>query len=78
MNPTTVPSPTEQLVTTMSERSATLTRTLGDGMQQHEPTLAEGDGAQWIWHIAERHFPRATQIVDWLSLIHISEPTRPY
>ena len=39
-------------------------------MQQHEPTLAEGDGAQWIWHIAERHFPRATQIVDWY---HASE-----
>ena len=39
-------------------------------MQQHEPTLAEGDSAQWIWHIAERHFPRATQIVDWY---HASE-----
>jgi hypothetical protein len=24
-----------------------------------------GDGAHWIWNIAERHFPRATQIVDW-------------
>jgi hypothetical protein len=24
-----------------------------------------GDGAHWIWNIAERPFPRATQIVDW-------------
>jgi len=24
-----------------------------------------GDGAHWIWHSAEQHFPRATQIVDW-------------
>lgn len=29
-----------------------------------------GDGAHWIWHIAETHFPRATQIVDWY---HVSE-----
>jgi hypothetical protein len=24
-----------------------------------------GDGAHWIWNIAELHFPDATQIVDW-------------
>jgi hypothetical protein len=24
-----------------------------------------GDGAHWIWNIAERHFPRAIQILDW-------------
>jgi len=24
-----------------------------------------GDGAHWIWNIAERQFPQATQIVDW-------------
>lgn len=29
-----------------------------------------GDGAHWIWNIAERHFPRALQIVDWY---HASE-----
>jgi len=23
------------------------------------------DGAHWIWRIVERHFPQATQIVDW-------------
>jgi hypothetical protein len=31
----------------------------------HAGTLAVlGDGAPWIWNLAERHFPRATQIVD--------------
>jgi hypothetical protein len=29
-----------------------------------------GDGAHWIWNIAERHFPRATQVLDWY---HASE-----
>lgn len=24
-----------------------------------------GDGAHWIWTLAEQHFPHATQIVDW-------------
>jgi hypothetical protein len=24
-----------------------------------------GDGAHWIWNLAELHFPEATQIVDW-------------
>ena len=27
--------------------------------------MVVGDGAHWIWNIAERHFPRAIQIVDW-------------
>jgi hypothetical protein len=29
-----------------------------------------GDGAAWIWHLAEEHFPHAIQIVDWF---HASE-----
>lgn len=29
-----------------------------------------GDGAAWIWNLAEEHVPRATQIVDWY---HASE-----
>src|SRR5918911_2333456 len=41
VNPTTIPSPTEQLVMTMTERMATLTRTLAGWMQEHEHTLAE-------------------------------------
>lgn len=24
-----------------------------------------GDGSHWIWNIADTHFPKATQIVDW-------------
>jgi hypothetical protein len=24
-----------------------------------------GDGAHWIWNLADEHFPHATQIVDW-------------
>ena len=30
-----------------------------------EEVVVLGDGAHWIWNIAEKHFPRATQIVDW-------------
>jgi hypothetical protein len=30
-----------------------------------EEVVVIGDGAHWIWNIAEKHFPRATQIVDW-------------
>ena len=29
-----------------------------------------GDGAHWIWNLADTHFPEATQIVDWY---HASE-----
>lgn len=29
-----------------------------------------GDGAAWIWHLADEHFPGAVQIVDWY---HASE-----
>lgn len=35
-----------------------------------EEVVVLGDGAHWIWNIAEKHFPRATQIVDWY---HASE-----
>ncbi len=29
-----------------------------------------GDGAAWIWHLADEHVPREVQIVDWF---HASE-----
>jgi len=29
-----------------------------------------GDGAAWIWNLADEHFPAAVQIVDWF---HASE-----
>jgi Uncharacterised protein family (UPF0236) len=35
------------------------------GVLASEEVVVLGDGAHWIWNIAERHFPRATQIVDW-------------
>src|SRR6266545_4067479 len=41
MNPTTDVARTEHLVTTMSERMTTLTRTLSSWMQEQEHTLAE-------------------------------------
>jgi len=36
-----------------------------------------GDGAEWIWKLAEHHFPGATQIVDyWHACEHIHNLTR--
>jgi hypothetical protein len=35
------------------------------GVLSAEEVVVLGDGAHWIWNIAEKHFPRATQIVDW-------------
>ena len=35
------------------------------GVLQAEEVIVIGDGAHWIWNLAELHFPGATQIVDW-------------
>lgn len=35
------------------------------GVLSSAEVVVLGDGAHWIWNIAEKHFPRATQIVDW-------------
>lgn len=35
------------------------------GALEADEVVVVGDGAHWIWNIAETHFPRATQIVDW-------------
>jgi len=40
------------------------------GVLRSAEVVVLGDGAHWIWNIAERHFPRAIQIVDWY---HASE-----
>jgi hypothetical protein len=40
------------------------------GALQADEVVVLGDGAHWIWNLAETHFPRATQIVDWY---HASE-----
>jgi hypothetical protein len=35
------------------------------GVQQASEVVVLGDGAHWIWRLAEEHFPQATQILDW-------------
>jgi hypothetical protein len=40
------------------------------GVEQAGMVAVLGDGAEWIWHLADEHFPTATQIVDWF---HASE-----
>jgi hypothetical protein len=35
------------------------------GVAQAEEVVVIGDGAHWIWRLAEEHFPDATQILDW-------------
>jgi len=34
------------------------------GLSQTDETVVLGDGAPWIWELAEEHFPGAVQIVD--------------
>jgi Uncharacterised protein family (UPF0236) len=40
------------------------------GVLTADEVVVLGDGAHWIWNLAEKHFPRATQILDWY---HASE-----
>jgi hypothetical protein len=35
------------------------------GRQRARRLIVLGDGAVWIWNLAEMHFPGAVQIVDW-------------
>jgi len=35
------------------------------GVMEAEEVVVVGDGAHWIWNIADAQFPQATQIVDW-------------
>ncbi len=50
------------------------TKTFGDhlwveaqrrGMTQAPRLIVIGDGAHWIWNLADEHFPGAIQIIDW-------------
>lgn len=42
------------------------------GVEQAQEQVVIGDGAEWIWNLADHHFPRATQIVDyWHACEHI-------
>ena len=38
------------------------------GGQGHECTLVVGDGAPWIWNLANEHFPEAVQVLDFYHL----------
>jgi hypothetical protein len=40
------------------------------GVVSSEEVVVLGDGAHWIWNVAETHFPGAIQILDWY---HASE-----
>lgn len=40
------------------------------GLETARAIAVLGDGAAWIWNLAEEHFPTAVQIVDWF---HASE-----
>lgn len=40
------------------------------GVTQAQEVIVMGDGATWIWKLAEEHWPQAIQIVDWY---HASE-----
>jgi hypothetical protein len=35
------------------------------GMAEAKRLIVIGDGAHWIWNLADEHFPGAIQIVDW-------------
>lgn len=35
------------------------------GLAQADEVIVIGDGAHWIWNVAEQLFPGATEIVDW-------------
>jgi hypothetical protein len=35
------------------------------GVTDQSEVVVIGDGAHWIWNLADAHFPQATQIVDW-------------
>ena len=37
----------------------------GMGLRQAKRAIVLGDGAAWIWNMADLHFPDAVQIVDW-------------
>ena len=40
------------------------------GIDAAGEVIVLGDGAEWIWNLADEHFPQATQILDWY---HASE-----
>jgi len=44
------------------------------GVGDAEEVVVIGDGAEWIWNVADHHYPNATKIVDyWHACEHIHE-----
>jgi len=47
------------------------------GFDQIRQPIVLGDGAKWIWTIADEHFPAATQIVDYFhAREHLADLTK--
>jgi hypothetical protein len=47
------------------------------GFDQVPQPVVLGDGARWIWNIADQHFPHATQIVDYFhAREHLADLTK--
>ncbi|MHB1290061.1 hypothetical protein [Georgenia sp.] len=47
------------------------------GFDQIRQPVILGDGAHWIWNIADTHFPAATQIVDYFhAREHLADLTK--
>lgn len=47
------------------------------GFDQIRQPIVLGDGAKWIWAIADQHFPHATQIVDYFhAREHLADLTK--
>lgn len=47
------------------------------GFDQIRQPIVLGDGAHWIWNIADQHFPAATQIVDYFhAREHLADLTK--
>jgi len=39
------------------------------GVHNAERVVVLGDGAEWIWNQAQKHFPNAVEIVDWFHAV---------
>lgn len=44
------------------------------GVEASEAVVVVGDGAEWIWNLAEHHYPQATQVLDfWHTCEHLHQ-----
>jgi hypothetical protein len=62
----TVPRPYTAVLGDVEAFAPVLVRAAqAQGFFDAAPSSIPGDGAAWIWGIADRYFPQSTQIVDW-------------